>query len=62
MIAMDNLLVILLIILVIICGPLLLIWALNTLFGLSIAYTLATWFAALVLGGTVSRSASSSSK
>jgi hypothetical protein len=37
-------------------GPLAAIWSLNTLFGLSIAYTLKTWAAALVLawviGGT----------
>ena len=30
--------------------PLAQIWALNTLFGLSIAYTFKTWLAALVLG------------
>jgi hypothetical protein len=59
---MENLLLILLIILVIVLGPLLLIWSLNTLFGLAIAYNLSTWFAAFVLGGVVSRSASSSKK
>jgi len=40
----------------IIVGPLLTIWAINTLFGFGIAYTLKTWFATLimhsVLGGT----------
>jgi hypothetical protein len=36
-------------------GPLLLIWALNTLFPvLAIPYTIWTWLAALVLGATVS--------
>lgn len=30
--------------------PLLVIWSLNTLFGFTIAYNLATWFAVLVLG------------
>jgi len=30
-------------------NPLLLLWALNTLFHLAIPYTLATWFAAAVL-------------
>ncbi len=37
-------------ILIIIFMPLLVIWALNTLFGLTIAYNLATWFAVFVLG------------
>lgn len=59
---MEDLLLILLIILVIVLGPLLIIWSLNTLFGLGIAYTLQTWVAALILGGVLSRSASSSSK
>jgi hypothetical protein len=30
-------------------GPLALIWALNTLFGLSLPYTLTNWFAAFLL-------------
>jgi hypothetical protein len=34
--------------------PFLGIWALNTLFGLSIAYTFKTWLAALILGGIIS--------
>lgn len=41
--------VILLVFLVIILGPLLVIWALNTLFILGIEMNLATWFAILVL-------------
>ena len=46
-------------ILLIIFGPFLSIWAVNTLFGLTIPFTLKTWFAALVLGGLVSGRASS---
>jgi hypothetical protein len=33
--------------------PLATIWALNTLFGLAIAYTFKTWLAALVLAAVV---------
>lgn len=47
---------ILLIVALIAVGPLLTIWSLNTLFGLSIAYTFKTWIAALVLGLLVSNS------
>lgn len=44
--------VILLIIAVIILGPLLTIWALNTLFPvLAIPYSLKTWFAVIIIGG-----------
>lgn len=42
-------------------GPLALIWALNTLFGLGIEYTIKTWAAALIIGGMFSASASRSS-
>jgi hypothetical protein len=31
-------------------GPILSIWAVNTLFGLAIPFTVKTWFAAFVLG------------
>jgi hypothetical protein len=41
---------------VIFFAPLISIWALNTLFNLSIAYTFKTWLSALVLGSIVSRS------
>lgn len=45
-------LVIALIVLVVILGPLLTIWALNTLFPvLAIPYALDTWAAAVILGG-----------
>lgn len=43
---------ILLAVLLIIAGPLIIIWALNTLFGLGIAYTFWTWLAALILAGS----------
>ena len=46
---------ILLIFTLIIIGPILLIWSLNTLFGLSIPFTLKTWCASLILGGAVSK-------
>jgi len=41
-----------LIILLIVFGPFLTIWAINTLFGLVIPYTLKTWAASLILTGT----------
>ena len=41
-------------IIAVIFGPLLIIWSLNTLFALGIEYSLATWFAALVLSGAIS--------
>lgn len=45
--------------LLVIFGPILTIWALNTLFPqLAIPYTIGTWFAALVLGGVVRASKS----
>ena len=46
--------VILLAILLIIFGPFLMIWSINTLFGLTIPFTLKTWLAALILGGSAS--------
>lgn len=54
--------IIALVILVILFGPLLAIWSLNTLFGIGIAYTLSTWFAALVLTGLVGGTTISSSR
>jgi len=39
-----------LILLLIIAGPFITIWALNTLFGLAIAYTFWTWLAMICLG------------
>lgn len=44
-----------LIVLLVVAGPLLLIWSLNTLFPvLAIPYTIWTWLAALILGGAIS--------
>lgn len=40
---------ILLAVVLITAGPLVIIWALNTLFGLGVAYTFWTWLAALIL-------------
>jgi hypothetical protein len=43
-----------LIVIVVVAGPLLMIWALNTLFPvLAIPYTVWTWLAALILGAAV---------
>ena len=49
--AMLFLLLVVLVIAGVIFGPLLIIWSLNTLFHLEIAYTLSTWFATLTLSG-----------
>ena len=47
--------VVVLVVALIIAGPWLVIWALNTLFPvLAIPYTIWTWVAALILGATVS--------
>ncbi len=56
---MNNLIgivgVVLLIAVLIVAGPLLLLWALNTLFPvLAIPYTVWTWLAALILGSALS--------
>ncbi len=40
-------------------GPLLTLWSINTLFGLTIPYTLKTWFATLWLVGAAGVSTSS---
>lgn len=47
------LIIILLVVAAIVGGPLAIIWALNTLFSLSIAYTFWTWLAALILGAAI---------
>jgi hypothetical protein len=47
--------IIALVVTLIVAGPLLLVWALNTLFPvLAIPYTVWTWLAALIIGATVS--------
>ena len=50
----EALLIILLALLLIVFGPFLMIWSINTLFGLTIPFTLKTWLAALILGGSFS--------
>ncbi len=52
--------VVVLIIAVIVFGPMLTIWALNTLAGSNIPINLATWFAALWLGALLGGSSGSS--
>ncbi len=47
---MDTFLIAAIVIVAALVTPLGGIWALNTLFGLGIAYTFKTWLAALVLG------------
>jgi hypothetical protein len=42
-------------ILAIVFGPLAVIWSVNTLFAVGIAYTFWTWLAALILGGAVAK-------
>lgn len=50
-----------LIISVVIAVPLLVIWAINTLFALTIPYTWETWFAIMVLLGVTNRTGFKSS-
>jgi hypothetical protein len=53
--ALGILGIVVLIVVLILAGPLAVIWALNNLFPvLAIPYTVWTWLAALVLGATVS--------
>lgn len=52
--AFGVLFAVLLVIALIIVGPLLTIWALNTLFpALAIPYTIWTWLSVLILGGAI---------
>lgn len=47
--------IVLLVVLLVIAGPLLILWALNTLFPvLAIPYTVWTWLAALIVGSALS--------
>lgn len=48
-----KMLLILLVLAIIVLMPLAVIWALNTLFGLAIAYTFWTWLAVLILGSAL---------
>ena len=50
----TGILFLILIVITVAIGPILLIWAMNTLFGLAIEYSFSTWAAAFVLGGVVS--------
>ncbi len=46
--------IVVLVIVLILAGPFLLIWSMNTLFpALSIPYDLQTWFAALIFGAVI---------
>lgn len=44
------------------CAPLAILWSLNVLFGMGIAYTVKTYIAAAILAGALSSSAGRSSK
>lgn len=57
---MTGAFVIAIVVAIVIGGPLLIIWSINTLFAIGIAYTIKTWFAALVLGAVVGSSSTSS--
>ena len=47
-------LLLILVVLLIVVGPLLTIWALNTLFPvLAIPYSVETWFATVIIGGII---------
>lgn len=46
-------LIVVLIVALVVFMPLAVVWALNTLFGLAIAYTFKTWLAALIICGCV---------
>ena len=53
MMSKESLLLILVVLLVVV-GPLLTIWALNTLFPvLAIPYSVETWFATVIIGGII---------
>ena len=49
----KALLAIILLVFLIVCGPLITIWALNNIFSLSIESTFINWFAILWLSGVV---------
>jgi hypothetical protein len=50
----TKLLLVLLIIVLVIAGPFITIWSLNTLFpALAIEYTFQTWLAAIILGSVI---------
>lgn len=55
-------LIILLVFLIIIFGPFISIWSLNTLFNLGIDYTFKTWLAAIILSSIIYGSSQSGNK
>jgi hypothetical protein len=58
---MKYFLIVLLVIVLIIVGPLLTIWSMNTLFpALAIPYSLETWAAVIILGGVFKSNVSNS--
>lgn len=48
-----SLILVLIAIALIITGPLLVIWAINTIFGLGIEFTIWTWIAVVILVGAI---------
>lgn len=54
--------VLLLVIVLIATGPLIIIWSLNTLFDLQIAYTFWTWLAAFCLAASLKASTAGNSR
>ncbi len=54
---MNFLIALLIILAIIVVGPVLMIWALNTLFALAIPYTIWTWLAVLILGSAIKANA-----
>lgn len=53
----KNLLIVVFAVALIVAVPFINIWAVNTLFGLGIAYTFWTWLASLILAGLFGRGA-----
>lgn len=53
--------IVVIVVLLFVIGPALFIWAVNTLFGLNIAFTFWNWLAAAILIGLVNGGSSSSS-
>lgn len=56
---MKYIIVFLIIAFFVLVGPIALIWSLNTLFNLSIAYTAETWLAAFIISSVVTARVSS---
>lgn len=56
---MKYIIVFLIIALFVLIGPIALIWSLNTLFNLAIAYTAETWLAAFIINSMIAARVSS---